>query len=186
MVTAMPSPAFHGGLQMRELGHPVGIVTGSKSGLKFLYWQRIWAECCLLKWLWINTPMRSTVLTVNLFCTLQLWISTTRHRLVEHRMQMWQRLTFTSRKDCKTWSTFCFTTNKGQIKPKAVWARRKLSQKTNEQICFVCQEKQKSKQNKFVRSFFGRIYGSSICFRSYLTFTSYRSHFTAYVFLFRM
>ena len=47
-------------------------------------------------------------------------------------------------------------TIKGQIKPKSVWAR----QKTNERICFVCLEKQKSKQNKFVRSFFGRIYGA--------------------------
>ena len=43
MATAMTmlSPAFHGGLQKKELGHPVGIVTGLKSGLKFLYWQRI-------------------------------------------------------------------------------------------------------------------------------------------------
>ena len=59
---------------------------------------------------------------------------------------------------------------KGQIKPKAVLVRRRFSQKTNEQICFVCREKQKSKQNKFVCSFFGRIYGASICFRFYLTF----------------
>ena len=47
--------------------------------------------------------------------------------------------------------------SKGQIKPKAVWARHKFSQKTNEQICFV-------------RSFFGRIYGAPICFRFFLTF----------------
>ena len=36
---------------------------------------------------------------------------------------------------------------KGQIKPKAGLARRRFSQKTNQQICFVCCEKQKSKQN---------------------------------------
>ena len=43
---------------------------------------------------------------------------------------------------------------KGQIKPKAVWTRRRFSQKMNEQIRFVCREKQKSKQNKFVLLFF--------------------------------
>ena len=59
---------------------------------------------------------------------------------------------------------------KGQIKPKAGLARRRFSQKTNQQICFVCCEKQKSKQNKFVCPFLGRIYGVSICFRFYLTF----------------
>ena len=58
---------------------------------------------------------------------------------------------------------------KGRIKPKAVLARRRFSQKTNKQICFVCREKQK--QNKFIRSFFGRIYGAPICFRFYLTFS---------------
>ena len=45
---------------------------------------------------------------------------------------------------------------KGQIKPKAGLARRRFSQKMNERICFVCCEKQKSKQNKFVPSFFGQ------------------------------
>ena len=45
---------------------------------------------------------------------------------------------------------------KGQIKPKGVWARRRFSQKTKERICFVCREKQKSKQNKFIRSFLGK------------------------------
>ena len=63
----------------------------------------------------------------------------------------------------------CFQA-KGQIKSKAVWARRKFSQKMNERICFVCCEKQKSKQNKFVCPFLGKIYGASICFRFYLTF----------------
>ena len=41
--------------------------------------------------------------------------------------------------------------SKGQIKMKAVWAHHRFSQKTNKQICFVCHEKQKSKQHKFVR-----------------------------------
>ena len=45
-------------------------------------------------------------------------------------------------------------------------SRQRFSQKTNKQICFVCHEKQKSKQNKFIRSFF-----RSICFRFYLTFS---------------
>ena len=54
---------------------------------------------------------------------------------------------------------------KGQIKPKAVWARHGFSQKTNERICFISREKQKSKQNKFIRSFLGRIYGAPFCFR---------------------
>ena len=51
---------------------------------------------------------------------------------------------------------------KGQIKPKAGLAHRRFSQKTNERIWFVCYEKQKRKQNKFVCSFFGRIYGAPI------------------------
>ena len=59
---------------------------------------------------------------------------------------------------------------KGQIKPKANWARHRFSQKTNVQICFVCREKQKSKQNGYIPSFVGRIYGALTCFRFYLTF----------------
>ena len=43
---------------------------------------------------------------------------------------------------------------KGHIKPKAVWAHFRCSQKTNEPICSVYREKPKSKRNKFVRSFF--------------------------------
>ena len=39
----------------------------------------------------------------------------------------------------------------GQIKPKSVWAHRRFSQKMNKRICFVCCEKQKSKQNKLVQ-----------------------------------
>ena len=51
---------------------------------------------------------------------------------------------------------------KGQKKLKAVWARHRFSQKINVRICFVCREKQKSKQNKLIYSFFGRIYGATI------------------------
>ena len=35
-----------------------------------------------------------------------------------------------------------YTASKGHIKPKAVWARRRISQKMKERICFVCREKQ--------------------------------------------
>ena len=56
------------------------------------------------------------------------------------------------------------TLSKGQKKPKAVWACRIFSPKMNKWICFVCREKQKSKQNKFVRLIFGRIYNAPICF----------------------
>ena len=47
---------------------------------------------------------------------------------------------------------------KGQIKQKAVWARRRFSKKTqtNEFVLFAVKSKQ-NKQNKFVHSFFGRI-----------------------------
>ena len=36
-------------------------------------------------------------------------------------------------------------TAKGHIKPKAVWARRRFSQKMNKRICFVRHELQESK-----------------------------------------
>ena len=49
---------------------------------------------------------------------------------------------------------------KVQIKPKAGLERCRFSQKRNKQIWFVCPEKQKSKQNKFISSFFWRIYGA--------------------------
>ena len=49
-----------------------------------------------------------------------------------------------------------FDMPKGQINPKAELVYRRFSQNTNEWICFVCCEKQKSKQNKFVPSFFGQ------------------------------
>ena len=48
----------------------------------------------------------------------------------------------------KEWAQQLFS--KGQIKPKSVWARHRFSQKTNERICFVCREKQKSNQDKFI------------------------------------
>ena len=51
---------------------------------------------------------------------------------------------------------------KGHIKLKAVWVRR-LN-------LFCLPWKAKSKRNKFIRLFFGRIYGASICFPLYLTF----------------
>ena len=63
--------------------------------------------------------------------------------------------------------------HKGQIKTKSVWARHRFSQKMNEQICFVCREQQKSKHNKLVFSFLGRIYSVPICFWFYLTFFIY-------------
>ena len=56
---------------------------------------------------------------------------------------------------------------KGQIKPKSRFARRRFSRKTNGQIWFVCREEYvKSKQNKFIHLFGGRIYGTPICFRN--------------------
>ena len=48
-------------------------------------------------------------------------------------------------------------TYKGQIKSKSRLASRKFSQKMNRQIWFVCRKEEKSKQNKFVRSFFGKV-----------------------------
>ena len=39
-----------------------------------------------------------------------------------------------------------------------------LPKKTNKQICFVCREKQRSKQNKFIRPIFRRIYGAFFYF----------------------
>ena len=66
---------------------------------------------------------------------------------------------------------------KGQIRPKAVWARCRFSQKKEWTNFFshVCHEKQKSKQNKFICSFFGRIYGAAICLWFFLTFRSKNS-----------
>ena len=52
-------------------------------------------------------------------------------------------------------------------------ARRRFSQKTNEQIWFFFFAFllfTAKKPHKFVRSFFGRIYGAPICFWFYLTF----------------
>ena len=55
---------------------------------------------------------------------------------------------------CYVIVTNLLTDTKGQMKPKVVWARHRFFQKTNKQICFVCCDKQKSKQNKSVHSFF--------------------------------
>ena len=52
-----------------------------------------------------------------------------------------------------------YTLSKGQIKPKAVWARRRISQKTNEQtnlFCLLFCFSRQTKQNKSFH-FFGRI-----------------------------
>ena len=50
---------------------------------------------------------------------------------------------------------------KGQLISKADW---RAIDSPKKQICFVCFFTLHGKQIKFVRSFFGRIYGSSICF----------------------
>ena len=48
---------------------------------------------------------------------------------------------------------------------------------TNKFVLFsICHEKQKSKQNKLVGLFFGRIYGRPIFFQFYLTFTFKKSN----------
>ena len=57
----------------------------------------------------------------------------------------------------------------------ADWSAEDSPQKMNECIClffrfFAFKGK---KQNTFLRSFFGRIYGAPICFWFYLTFSSY-------------
>jgi hypothetical protein len=63
------------------------------------------------------------------------------------------------------------TVTKGQIKPMQFWrALDSPKKRTNEFVLFAVKSK-KSKQPKFVRSFFGRIYGAPICFRVYLTFS---------------
>ena len=85
---------------------------------------------------------------------------------------------FVSSPLCRDWLDQQFCCPKGQIKPKAVWARQRFSQKTNKQICFGCREKQTSKQNKFICLFFGRIYGMPICFQFYLTFSQCRHRTT--------
>ena len=43
--------------------------------------------------------------------------------------------------------------SKGQIKPKAVWERRRFSQKRMNGFIFFAVKSKKSKQNKFVSSF---------------------------------
>ena len=49
-------------------------------------------------------------------------------------------------------------------------ARRRFSKKMNERICFFLLWKAKKQKNKFIRLFFGRIYGAQICLQFYLTF----------------
>ena len=51
---------------------------------------------------------------------------------------------------------------KGQIKPKADWHAIDSPKKQTNKIHFVCFFAFLSKQNKFVRLFFGRIYGKPI------------------------
>ena len=52
---------------------------------------------------------------------------------------------------------------KGQIKPKTDWRVVDSPKKTNERIWVFCSEEYKSKKkNKFVCSFFGKIYGAPI------------------------
>ena len=53
---------------------------------------------------------------------------------------------------------------KGQLISKADWRAMDSPKKTNGQICFVCFFTLHGKQIKLVSSFFGRIYGSPICF----------------------
>ena len=47
----------------------------------------------------------------------------------------------------KQMKNFC---PKGQIKPNAVWAPSRFSQKTNKRICFVCREKQTKQIHSFI------------------------------------
>ena len=51
--------------------------------------------------------------------------------------------------------TVDLTLTKGQIKLKAVWACHGFSQEMNKQICFVCLQKQKSRQKNSFVSFLG-------------------------------
>ena len=89
------------------------------------------------------------------------------------------------------WS-WSLSDTKGQIKPKADWnASHRFSQKANEQILVFCHNSPEiletwnfdfklqvfadGKAKKNVHSVFGRIYGTPICLRFYLTFISTRS-----------
>ena len=53
--------------------------------------------------------------------------------------------------------------SKGQIKPKA----ERFSQETNDRFPLFYSKN----NNKFIPSFFGRIYGAQICLQFYLTFS---------------
>ena len=85
--------------------------------------------------------------------------------------QTWHKITYYLVDD-SVWTTMLYVPllAKGQIKPKAVWVRWRFSRKTkNEFVLFTV--KSKKANNNFVRLvFFGRIYGTPICFWFYLTF----------------
>ena len=78
--------------------------------------------------------------------------------------QTWHKITYYLVDD-SVWTTMLYVPllAKGQIKPKAEDSPEK-------RICFVYREKQKSKQQFRSFGFFGRIYGTPICFWFYLTF----------------
>ena len=59
----------------------------------------------------------------------------------------------------------------GQIKPKAGLVHNRFSQRTKELDLFAMKSQKANKTNSFF-CFFGRIYGSPICFRFHLTFNS--------------
>ena len=55
--------------------------------------------------------------------------------------------------------------DKGQLISKTDWRALDSSKKQTDEFDLFAVKSKKSKQNKFVRSFFGRIYGAPICFR---------------------
>jgi hypothetical protein len=63
------------------------------------------------------------------------------------------------------------STFKGQIKPYADWRSVDSPKKQTNDFFLLFM----AKKNKFVRSFFGRIYGAKICLRFYLTFRRFPS-----------
>ena len=73
-------------------------------------------------------------------------------------------------------SLFLSLFGKGQIKPKADWRAVDSPKKRMNEFGFFAVKSKKAKKNKFVHSFFGRIYGTPICLQFYLTFSSCASH----------
>mgnify|MGYP006864025786 CR=1 FL=1 len=59
---------------------------------------------------------------------------------------------------------------KGQIKLKSRLEHYRLSKKRTNEVVLGVKSKNAKKKNKFVRSFFGRIYRVPICLQFYLTF----------------